>query len=59
MWPPLKYFKYYVGLNTTTGKLRKLLQAFPFTTLSEVLKSLDSLPRFELVENDIRPAAKV
>lgn len=35
--PPHRYFKCYVGMHTTEGKLRRLLASAPFTTCRDVL----------------------
>ncbi len=36
--PPHRYFKCYVGMHTTEGKLRRLLAYAPFTTCRQVLE---------------------
>jgi polysaccharide deacetylase family protein (PEP-CTERM system associated) len=62
--PALKGFKYYVNLSTTRRKLRDLIETFPFTTVSEVCRSVTRWPAYRLagdrivpVEADARPAA--
>jgi len=54
--PRLKSFKYYVNLASTEGKLREMLQTFRFTTIAETLESVESWPRYELADGEIRPA---
>ena len=53
--PWKKYFKYYVGIGRAQEKLRRILRTYRFTTVSEVIRSIDSLAEFELVDGDIRP----
>lgn len=53
--PWKKYFKYYVGIKGCEEKLRKSLQSFKFTTISEVLAQVKHWPEYELVDGDIRP----
>lgn len=52
--PRLKYFKYYVNLSATLGKLRELLRTFRFTTIAEVVGSIQRWEAYELVDGDIR-----
>jgi polysaccharide deacetylase family protein (PEP-CTERM system associated) len=60
--PWKKYFKYYVGIKGCENKLRASLNAFTFTTIAEVLKSVRDWPEYDLVLNssgvkaDILPA---
>ena len=59
--PWKKYFKYYVGIKGCKDKLRASLNAFTFTTIAEVLKSVRTWPEYDLVLNsgnnaDILPA---
>lgn len=53
--PVLKRIKYYINLASTERKLRALLQAFRFDTVSEVISHVTHWPRYELAGQDIRP----
>ena len=55
--PFKKRFKYYVGMKSTQRKLRELLHTYRFTTISDVMKSVKSLPAYELANGDIRACA--
>ena len=48
--PRFKSFKYYVNLATTERKLRRLLSAFRFGTVSETLATVRNWPEYELVD---------
>ena len=55
--PRLKYFKYYVNLKSTEGKLRNILQSFRFTTIAEVAASITRWPEYQLTNDEIKPVA--
>jgi polysaccharide deacetylase family protein (PEP-CTERM system associated) len=50
--PPLKRFKYYVGLRGCEGKLRTLLHRYRFGTVSDVLRSHPATLRRRLETRD-------
>jgi polysaccharide deacetylase family protein (PEP-CTERM system associated) len=52
--PWKKYFKYYVGIDSALEKLRRVLEAYPFTTIAEVVASLGELEEYELKDGEIR-----
>jgi len=52
--PLKKYFKYYVGIDSTMEKLRSLLRRYRFTTVSETLSSIDTFPEYEIADDEIR-----
>jgi len=52
--PWKKYFKYYVGIDGALGKLRRMLEAYRFTTIAEVVASLGDLEEYELAGGEIR-----
>jgi hypothetical protein len=43
-----KYFKYYVGLRSCERKLRDILHAYRFSTISAVMANQMDMPRFRL-----------
>ncbi|MFN7022174.1 MAG: polysaccharide deacetylase family protein [Phycisphaerales bacterium] len=51
--PWKKSFKYYVGIRGCEQKLRQTLRAFKFTTIAEVLKTVQRWPEYELLNGDI------
>jgi polysaccharide deacetylase family protein (PEP-CTERM system associated) len=51
----LKYFKYYVNLAGTEEKLRRILRAFPFTTVTEALSTVAKWPVYRLDGREILP----
>ncbi|NNG00370.1 MAG: DUF3473 domain-containing protein [Desulfobacteraceae bacterium] len=53
--PIKRAFKYYVGLRTTIPKLKHLLRAYHFGTVSEVVKQLPHLPVYNLINNGFDP----
>lgn len=53
--PRVKYFKYYVGIRSTEDKLRKILNAFTFTTVSEVMAHVEHFPEYSLIDGDLVP----
>lgn len=53
--PRLKYFKYYVGIRSAEEKLRKMLDAFAFTTVSEVMARVEHFPEYRLADGDLVP----
>ncbi len=55
--PKLKYFKYYVNLAATLDKLRDLLNTFHFTTIAEVLETVNHWPEYDLVNGEINRRA--
>lgn len=52
--PLAKYLKYYVGINSTKGKLRSLLRKYSFSTVTQTLSATEELPEYEVIEGDIR-----
>ena len=52
--PPRKYLKYYVGINSTKEKLRSLLRRYSFTTVTETLSAMGTLPEYEIADGEIR-----
>jgi polysaccharide deacetylase family protein (PEP-CTERM system associated) len=54
--PKLKSFKYYVNLATTQRKLRRMLAAFPFGTVSDTLATVQKWPEYQLINGEVAPA---
>lgn len=52
--PKIKYFKYYVGVNSVQDKLRSLLHTYHFTTVSEVLEEYSPTRQCYLIGEEIR-----
>ncbi|MCH2211622.1 MAG: polysaccharide deacetylase family protein [Fuerstiella sp.] len=46
--PRIKSFKYYVNLRTTQRKLRHLLQRFRFSTVADVVATVEQWPEYTL-----------
>lgn len=55
----LKYFKYYVNLSSTRAKLARLLQAFRFTTVREVLAQKSVVQRCRMTNNRVEPTSRL
>ena len=52
--PITKYVKYYVGINSTKEKLRSLLRAYSFSTVTQTVSILKTLPEYEMIDGDVR-----
>ncbi len=53
-----KRFKYYVNLDKTEEKLRRILKTFKFTTIAGVVPTVRNWPEYELSDAGILPASE-
>ena len=53
--PRAKYFKYYVGIRSAEEKLRKMLNTFRFSTVSDVIAHVERFPEYRLTDGDLVP----
>lgn len=51
--PPIKYVKYYVGINSVENKLRLLLKTYRFAGVSETLEKISFFPNYRLINGEI------